>query len=361
MASNTGGSDADERLARVMARTINERTDRALRNRPPNLAYGPVAARLGQAISRRRIGSVALATFGCAAVAGLVAFWARPTGNSVPAETLTYTVDGARRVAGSLVAASTTTAPIVAFSDGTRIRLAPQARTRVVNVGRRGARVTLDQGKADVEVAHLPGAEWFFEAGPFVITVHGTAFTLEWNATTAHLGVHMLSGVVSVSGPVSGGEIVLRGGQTLSLNVGGPAGPSPNSVTGADSRPAPTLAPPAAAGTVSGGTARAADTRRPGPSWNARLADGQAAEIVAEARRRGISKVLELGTSEDLAALADAARFERDPGLARRALLSQRRRFPDRHARRRLRSCWAASMMRPTTDRRGPWAGTTST
>ncbi|MES1206879.1 MAG: hypothetical protein ABUS79_13160, partial [Pseudomonadota bacterium] len=63
-------------------------------------------------------------------------------------------------------------------------------------------------------------------------------------------------------------------------------------------------------------------------SWNARLAEGRAAEIVAEARRRGLSKVLALGTSEDLAALADAARFERDPGLARLALLSQRRRFP---------------------------------
>ncbi|MES1206878.1 MAG: FecR family protein, partial [Pseudomonadota bacterium] len=177
---------------------------------------------------------------------------------------MTYTVDGARALPGSLVAAAPAAKPpVVAFSDGTRIRLAPQARTRVVNVGRRGARVNLDAGKADVEVAHLPGAEWFFEAGPFVITVHGTAFTLEWDAKSAHLGVQMRSGVVSVSGPVSGGEIVLRAGQTLSLNLNDQGGPSANDVTGSDSEPAPGLAPPAVVASPSAGTARAADGRRP--------------------------------------------------------------------------------------------------
>jgi hypothetical protein len=76
------------------------------------------------------------------------------------------------------------------------------------------------------------------------------------------------------------------------------------------------------------GAGRPLDARRAGADWGTRLAEGQAAGIVAEARRRGLSKVLEISTSEDLAALADAARFERDEGLARRALLSQRRRFP---------------------------------
>lgn len=310
-----------------MARAINERTVRSLRNRPPSLSYGPVGVRLGRAIHRRRGGGVALATLGCAAMAGL-GLWVRSKAHDPSQEALTYTVDGARGVAGSLVAASpSTTAPVVAFSDGTRVRLEPQARTRVVTVGRRGARIRLDEGQADVEVAHRPGAEWFFEAGPFLITVHGTAFTFEWNAQSAHLGVQMRSGVVSVSGPVSGGEVVLRAGQSLSLNLNGQGAPSASNVAGPDPEPAPTLAPVPAVANAPSGTTPAPDNRRPGPSWNARLAEGHAAEIVADARRRGIAKVLELGTSEDLAALADAARFERDPGLARRALLSQRRRF----------------------------------
>jgi hypothetical protein len=77
------------------------------------------------------------------------------------------------------------------------------------------------------------------------------------------------------------------------------------------------------------------DTPRPAPSavsprarWSERLADGEAAGIVAEAQRRGIAGVLAGASSEDLAALADAARFRNQDHLARRVLLAQRRRFP---------------------------------
>jgi TolA-binding protein len=62
--------------------------------------------------------------------------------------------------------------------------------------------------------------------------------------------------------------------------------------------------------------------------WAAKLAAGKAAAVVADAERRGLAKVLDGSSSEDLAALADASRFEKNDGLARRALLAQRRRFP---------------------------------
>ena len=62
--------------------------------------------------------------------------------------------------------------------------------------------------------------------------------------------------------------------------------------------------------------------------WSERLADGEAAGIVAEAQRRGIVNVLAAANSEDLAALADAARFRGQERLARRVLLAQRDRFP---------------------------------
>ncbi len=62
--------------------------------------------------------------------------------------------------------------------------------------------------------------------------------------------------------------------------------------------------------------------------WSERLADGEAAGIVAEAQRRGIGNVLAAASSEDLAALADAARFRGQERLARRVLLAQRDRFP---------------------------------
>jgi TolA-binding protein len=58
------------------------------------------------------------------------------------------------------------------------------------------------------------------------------------------------------------------------------------------------------------------------------LQEGRADLIVGDARRMGIAKVLERSSSEDLAALASAARYQHQEALARRALLAQRRRFP---------------------------------
>ena len=49
---------------------------------------------------------------------------------------------------------------------------------------------------------------------------------------------------------------------------------------------------------------------------------------MADAQRRGVASVLAGASSEDLAALADAARFRNQDQLARRVLLAQRRRFP---------------------------------
>jgi hypothetical protein len=66
----------------------------------------------------------------------------------------------------------------------------------------------------------------------------------------------------------------------------------------------------------------------PPRQWQADLAAGRAAVVVADAQRRGLARVLESAEGDDLAALADAARFIGRDELARRALLAQRRRFP---------------------------------
>jgi hypothetical protein len=322
------GEGGGEKLARGVARTVNAGADRYLRARHPHpLPFGPVAMRLTKERRKRRTRYISLTAMGCAAVAGVLGLWVRSRPDSRPHETLTYTVDGDPPPQGGYIAPTSSSEPVLSFSDGTRVRLAARARGRVVNLNRHGARIALDEGKVNVEVEHRPGAEWFFEAGPFLVVVHGTAFSLEWSSRNAHLEVQMRSGVVSVTGPVFGGEIVLRAGQTLSLSLNDQAPPAPNAGTGT----APGLGPPAAAALQPStplGAGRPLDARRPAADWGTRLAEGQAAGIVAEARRRGLSKVLEVSTSEDLAALADAARFEREEGLARRALLSQRRRFP---------------------------------
>ena len=324
-----GDNGADAR-ARGVAETITSGAERYLGGRVGKpLPFAPVALRLARVQRQLQVKHLLFAGVGCAVVAGVVGFWARPRLEGHEPQTLTYTVDGDAPPQGGSIAAEISAEPVLSFSDGTRVQLAPHAHARVVDLNRHGARIALAEGKANVEVAHRPGAQWFFEAGPFLITVHGTAFSLGWSARSARLEVQMRSGVVSVTGPVSGGEIVLRGGQTLSLSLHEDETPKP-----ATDRQGPALEPASSAAVTTqtnGPGDMAARTSGKAPSgldWTAKLADGQAAAIVADAKRRGIADVLTASGSEDIAALADAARFERNEGLARRALLAQRHRFP---------------------------------
>jgi hypothetical protein len=70
--------------------------------------------------------------------------------------------------------------------------------------------------------------------------------------------------------------------------------------------------------------ARVVDDHR----WTAALATGQLDRILAEAERAGVKATLDTASSDDLLALADAARYRRRTDLARDALLAERRRFP---------------------------------
>jgi TolA-binding protein len=65
-----------------------------------------------------------------------------------------------------------------------------------------------------------------------------------------------------------------------------------------------------------------------GRRWAADLARGSWDGILADVDREGVDATLENASSDDLFALADAARYRRRTDLARAALLAQRRRFP---------------------------------
>jgi TolA-binding protein len=62
--------------------------------------------------------------------------------------------------------------------------------------------------------------------------------------------------------------------------------------------------------------------------WPDKLASGHWDRILEEVERAGVKATLERSSSEDLFALADAARYRRRTDLARAALLAERRRFP---------------------------------
>ena len=291
--------------------------------------------------TRRRVlrAAGATAALGALAVAGVMT---RTVTSRPPApSTLSYTVDGATPASDGYVRALATHEPELAFSDGTRIHMQPNARARVLEVGSRGAHLVLESGRAHVHVVHRPGADWQIQAGSFLVHVQGTSFFVGWDAAQARFDLQMENGVVSVEGPPPAEKVILRAGQSLAVGRDGS-----RVVSATEGTPAPRVtAPPAPGGEPPALDPAArrdepespprpvaprprASVAQPRLPWSERLADGDAAGILAEARRRGVASVLAAASSEDLAALADAARFQMQDRLAQRVLLTQRDRFP---------------------------------
>jgi hypothetical protein len=332
-------SDLATRLAESLGRVATLSADVPLGAEAEQSSFAFVE---GRVLFRRRRARRLRVT---AAVAGLClvaagAHWRNTRMRERAEEELTFRVAGGPALhRGELVPASEADTE-VAFSDGTRLHMAPHARGRVVSLDRQGGRVVLEQGRAHVDVRHRENAQWRFQAGPFEVQVHGTAFSMAWDAATQRFDLHMENGVVSVSGPFEGGDRVVRAGESLAfegLAMRATAAADPAARLNAvphevSPEPTPPSAPRAGAATgtvASPATGPAASARKPTPAraWQTDLAQGRAALVVADAERRGLPRVLASADDEDLATLADAARFIGKDELARRALLAERRRF----------------------------------
>ncbi len=309
---------------------------------------GAVHARLA---SRRRRWTWSLAAGGVAAGLALALLAPRLVRRAGQADgehdgaPLAVRVEGAALGSDGAIQAAGASAPSLRFGDGTVIAFRPGTRGRLASLDGRGARVAIADGMAAVDVVPRPHARWQIDAGPFAIHVHGTVFTAAWNASQARLDVRLQRGSISVDGPLATGAIAMRAGQRLTVSL-------------RESRvllrpmdeddapaPAPSEQPPPSARTARP-PERAAREVRPshalprGPSaspaapslapsvgsWPAALAAGDFARIVDDASR-DLPGVLRAASSEDLAALADAARYQRRDDLARRALEAQRQRF----------------------------------
>ncbi len=251
---------------------------------------------------------------------------------------LSYAVEGGRTDSTGSVEPNGAAEPKLRFSDGTEVVFLGGARGQVKSVGEHGARIAVS-GKVDVKVVHWRGSHWLFDAGPFLITVTGTAFTAEWRESDERLEVTLRAGAIAVSGPLSDEAIALRAGQRLVISarekevlirdidstaaaVSSLRAKEPAAAATAEPRPAETPSRQAA-------TSAPAPSASAGPArWTAELAAGHFATILAQAEQRGLDKVIAEESSDELAALADAARYSRRDDVARRALAGQRRRFP---------------------------------
>lgn len=209
------------------------------------------------------------------------------------------------------------------FSDGTVVRVDYGTEARVAETTRRGARFRLDSGRMTFDVVpHAERGNWSVDAGPFQVRVTGTVFTVEWSASEGTLRVEVTRGHVVVEGAGQRRELgpgdsfehrssaATSGEETAAVD---PA-PSPVKTELGSASPVPSVTPPRPTEKASG--------------WSQLVAAGEFAAVIDAAARRGIQSCLDGCTREDLRALADAARLGGKAGLAERALLAQRARFP---------------------------------
>lgn len=319
--------------------------DSARTPREPELEGGLFALRSRMAAgrgvrARLRWAALAAALIGCVALGtvGLRTFRAPARVETAPVA-LTR-IEGGKVLDGGYLSESGHSGVTLRFNEGSEFRLLPGARGRLRDVNGAGARLALEHGVANFHITHSPNHRWSVEAGPFSIAITGTEFSVSWDPQSERLGVRLHRGRVVISGPVLGEDLALRAGQALTVNL--PAAETvitelrPDEAEGEASpprtSPSATSSPPATASSSkleapSAASAQAAPAAS-GRRWSEAMARGLWDRILADVERDGVNETLQAASSEELVALADAARYRRRADLARGALLAQRRRFP---------------------------------
>jgi hypothetical protein len=253
-------------------------------------------------------------------------------------------VEGGKIIDGGYLAESGNSGIRLVFDEGSEFVLMPGTRGRLREVNADGARLAIEHGSASLRITHRPEHRWSVEAGPFLVTVKGTDFTVSWNPTTEQFELRLRRGRVLVSGPVVGEGLALRPGQRLSVSLRKAETvitEERNELAAAESAlpssvptSAASLFPPRANGELEPPTtpparpSASATTLATERRWREALGNGQWDKILADAERDGIDATLQKASSDDLFALADAARYRRRADLARATLLAHRRRFP---------------------------------
>jgi hypothetical protein len=290
-----------------------------------------------------------------------VAFW--PSGGS----------NEFRVVGGSLEKGwlTTTVSPAqVDFSDGSHLNVAADSSLSINVLGRHSALTRLARGSVQVKVKHHDDTNWTFLAGPYEVRVEGTAFDLRWADEQLDLLMHegqvrvVASGqrewllhkgerlVLPPESPRAAGQVAAGvqadsvstelpsltdegAGRAAALGAAGPgaAGPSAAGSSAAGSSAGASNAGAGGGntslGAVSGtATSPGAEESAAAKSWNQLITEGRFAEIVADAERSGVQRVLTSRSSSELVALGQAARYVGQAALAESSWKAVRSRSP---------------------------------
>jgi len=258
--------------------------------------------------------------------------------------------NGQRLDVGTWVGAQT--AETLHFTDGTEVVLEKGSSARIASIDDAGARIVVEHGNVDATVKHHPGARWLFDVGPFTVRVTGTRFRADWDSERSQFTLELIEGSVSVSGPVVGDGRTVTSGQTVHVSVetqrlelgalpssqpaaaptasgadAAPMTPTPSTRPAPPSQSAPSAVPEATPHSVASTAESATAPREPSTDWRTLAREGQFKKALVAAKRAGVEEILDSGTADDVAQLADVARLAGDAALAKRALSILRRRF----------------------------------
>jgi TolA-binding protein len=257
---------------------------------------------------------------------------------SAASPALAYQIEGGSLVAGGYLRESGRGGIKLFFEEGSEFVLMPGTRSRLRTVDGSGARIAIEHGTASFLITPRSDHKWLVDVGPFLVTVRGTVFTVSWDASSERFELRLQHGRVTVSGPISGGDIALQAGQRLAVDL--PKAEtriteqSPGEAWGEAATTAPAAYLPGERPSPLDKSAKASPAAAPSPRldgdhrWSEALAAGHLDKILTEVESAGVQATLEKASSDDLFAVADAARYRRRMDLARAALLAVKKRFP---------------------------------
>ena len=237
----------------------------------------------------------------------------------------------------------------IAFEDGSRVRLDPATRARLVSFDGSDVTIDLHEGALVAAVEPTRTARWVFTAGPHAVHVKGTVLRIAWAAEAQELTVQVDEGEVEVRGTrqvveerwsVVAGQRLRAGATSVSLDAtreSAPVNPPEPSRVDEGFEPGGEEVHPSTGGSdepVAG--PRAARARRPreavagrgAPDWRALFREGQFAEAYENAIPAGLEAFVSEAPPRDLLLAARAARLSGAANDAMRLLRGLRRLHP---------------------------------
>ena len=128
-------------------------------------------------------------------------------------------IEGGSILEGGYLSQSGRAGVKVFFNEGSKFELTPGTRGRLRAVAADGAHLAVENGTAALAVTQGRQRRWLVEAGPFLVTVKGTAFTVSWDPSSERFELMLRHGRVVVSGPIVGGSISLLAGHRMVVSL----------------------------------------------------------------------------------------------------------------------------------------------